>query len=80
MDPKTSQWIADMFLTDGILNLEFGKLLAQGKGSVHGVDKSAAMIKSAQELCKDRPNCTFEGTYSPVPPSSSHPHSPLPTH
>jgi hypothetical protein len=46
---------------DGILNIEFGKLVAQGKGSIHGIDSSAAMIKSAQELCKDVPTCTFEG-------------------
>ena len=59
-------------MVDGILNLEFGKLLAQGKGSVHGVDSSAAMIQSAQELCKDMPNCTFDGTdLLPCPALSS---------
>jgi ubiquinone/menaquinone biosynthesis C-methylase UbiE len=49
------------YCVDVILNIEFGKLVAQGKGSVHGIDSSAAMIKSAQELCKDVPTCTFEG-------------------
>ncbi|KAH8179441.1 WLM domain-containing protein [Sarocladium implicatum] len=60
LDLQKDDVLLDVGCGDGILNLEFGKLLAQGKGSVHGVDKSAAMIKSAQELCKDRPNCTFE--------------------
>jgi ubiquinone/menaquinone biosynthesis C-methylase UbiE len=53
---------ADHF-TDGILNLEFGKLVAQGNGAVHGIDSSAAMINAAKERCKDVPVCTFEGTY-----------------
>ena len=48
-------------LADGILDLEFSKVLAQGSGSVYGIDSSAAMIKAAQDLCKDTTNTTFEG-------------------
>lgn len=46
---------------DGILNLDFAKFLAEGTGSVHGIDSSAKMIASARDLCKDYNNCTFEG-------------------
>ncbi|KAL6863104.1 hypothetical protein ACO1O0_003348 [Amphichorda felina] len=47
-------------LADGILDLEFSNVLAQGSGSVYGIDSSAAMIKAAQDLCKDTTNTTFE--------------------
>ncbi|CEJ88825.1 hypothetical protein VHEMI04853 [[Torrubiella] hemipterigena] len=45
---------------DGILNAEFAKVLANGTGSVHGIDSSPAMIDAARELCKDSKNATFE--------------------
>ncbi|KAF5600992.1 hypothetical protein FPANT_1856 [Fusarium pseudoanthophilum] len=45
---------------DGILNAEFAKILAQGSGSMHGVDSSASMIEAARELCKDSQNSTFD--------------------
>ncbi|KAJ3473158.1 hypothetical protein NLG97_g10482 [Lecanicillium saksenae] len=65
---KVTQWldlqkddvILDIGCGDGILNLEFAKALAQGKGTIHGIDSSAAMIDAAKELCKDHPNATFE--------------------
>ena len=48
------------------MDLELAKILAQGKGSVHGIDGSDAMIAAANELCKEAPNCTFEGTVRAV--------------
>jgi ubiquinone/menaquinone biosynthesis C-methylase UbiE len=45
---------------DGILNVEFAKILAQGSGSMHGIDSSPSMIEAARELCKDAKNSTFE--------------------
>lgn len=50
-------------VTDGILNAEFAKILAQGNGSMVGIDSSASMIDSARELCKDSKNSTFEGAF-----------------
>lgn len=47
---------------DGVLDAEFSKIVAQGSGSVYGIDKSEAMIKAARELCKDTSKTTFEGT------------------
>lgn len=46
--------------SDGILNAEFAKVLAQGTGSQVGVDSSAAMIEASRQLCKDDKNSTFE--------------------
>ncbi|KAJ4164315.1 hypothetical protein LMH87_005992 [Akanthomyces muscarius] len=65
---KVTQWldlqkddvVLDIGCGDGILNLEFAKVLSQGKGSIHGIDSSAAMIEAAKELCKEHPNATFE--------------------
>lgn len=48
-------------IIDGILNIEFAKVLAQGNGSVHGIDSSPAMIDAAKKLCQDTPQATFEG-------------------
>lgn len=53
------------FHLDGILNVEFAKVLATGTGSVHGIDSSPAMIEAARELCKDSKNATFEGLKAP---------------
>ena len=50
-------------ITDGILNAEFAKVLAQGNGSVHGIDSSPAMIDAARKLCQDSPQATFEGMF-----------------
>lgn len=47
-------------VVDGILNAEFAKILAQGNGSMLGIDSSASMVDSARELCKDAKNSTFE--------------------
>lgn len=55
---------------DGVLTVDIGKVLSQGKGSLHGIDSSPAMIQAADQIVgKDGlKNCTFEGKHS-VPPS-----------
>ncbi|ATY64889.1 methyltransferase [Cordyceps militaris] len=66
---KVTQWldlqkddvVLDIGCGDGILNLEFSKVLSEGKGSIHGIDSSAAMIVAARDLCKEHPNATFKG-------------------
>ncbi|KAF7561818.1 hypothetical protein G7046_g2302 [Stylonectria norvegica] len=45
---------------DGILDLDFANLLAQGTGSVHGTDNSPAMVEASKQLCKDTTNATFQ--------------------
>lgn len=57
---------SELTFQDGILNVEFAKLLAQGTGTQHGIDSSASMIETARELSKEFSNTTFEG---PSPPS-----------
>lgn len=54
-------------LLDGVLDVEFGKTLAQGKGSLHGIDSSPSMITAAKKLVEDADlsNCQFQG-YVPV--------------
>ncbi|KAI8256872.1 putative methyltransferase [Colletotrichum sp. SAR11_239] len=48
--------------SDGILDVEFGKILAQGTGSLHGIDASPSMITAAEKLVADAglSNCKFE--------------------
>lgn len=48
---------------DGVLDIDIAKTLSQGKGSLHGIDSSPAMIQAAdQAAAKDGlKNCTFEG-------------------
>lgn len=60
-DYDTYRQVCMLMLADGILDLEFSKVLAQGSGSLYGIDSSAAMIQAAQDLCKDTSNTTFEG-------------------
>nr|XP_036577994.1 methyltransferase type 11 [Colletotrichum truncatum]KAF6785124.1 methyltransferase type 11 [Colletotrichum truncatum] len=47
---------------DGILDVEFGKILAQGSGSLHGIDASPSMITAAKKLVQNAglSNCQFE--------------------
>lgn len=54
---------------DGVLTVDIGKVLSQGKGSLHGIDSSPSMIQAADQIvAKDGlKNCTFEGKH-PVPP------------
>jgi hypothetical protein len=52
---------------DGILDVEFAKVLSEGTGSLHGIDSSEAMIEAAKKLCKDSDKCTFTGRTSLLP-------------
>ena len=57
---------------DGVLNVDFARILAQGTGRVHGIDSSAAMIAAAQASASSAglaDKATFEGT----PTSPTHP-------
>jgi hypothetical protein len=52
-------------LTDGVLNVQFAQTLAKGKGKIHGVDASEAMIAAAEKAAASdavaQNVCTFEG-------------------
>ncbi|OAR01676.1 hypothetical protein LLEC1_06415, partial [Akanthomyces lecanii] len=61
LDLQKDDVVLDIGCGDGILNLDFAKVLSQGKGSIHGIDSSAAMIDAAKDRCKEHPNATFEG-------------------
>ncbi|ROT43646.1 S-adenosyl-L-methionine-dependent methyltransferase [Sodiomyces alkalinus F11] len=71
---KVVQWldvgpddvILDIGCGDGLLDVEFGHVLAQGKGFLHGIDASPAMIEAATEAVAAagvQSNCTFHGTF-----------------
>ncbi|CAH0056702.1 unnamed protein product [Clonostachys solani] len=60
LDLQKDDVLLDVGCGDGILDVEFSKVLAQGTGSLYGIDSSEAMIKAAKELCKDTTNTTFE--------------------
>jgi len=55
-------------LTDGVLNLQIAQTLAKGKGRIHGVDTSEAMISAAKKAAASdavaKKVCTFEGKSS----------------
>ena len=53
----------DIKSTDGILDVEMAKVLAQGKGKLHGIDSSRAMIDASVKAIQDSgvDNSTFEG-------------------
>ncbi|KAM0667335.1 hypothetical protein ACQRIU_003200 [Beauveria bassiana] len=72
LDLQKDDVVLDIGCGDGILNLEFAKVLSQGKGTIHGIDSSAAMIDAAKDLCKEHPNATFEGMHHHNPPRSHH--------
>lgn len=50
---------------DGVLNVQFASILSKGKGRVHGVDASEAMISAARKAAASDGAagkvCTFEG-------------------
>ncbi|KAF5680815.1 hypothetical protein FHETE_203 [Fusarium heterosporum] len=52
LDLQKDDVLLDIGCGDGILNAEFAKILAQGTGSMHGIDSSDSMIQAARELCK----------------------------
>ncbi|KAH0444335.1 methyltransferase type 11 [Colletotrichum kahawae] len=62
LDVQKDDVILDIGCGDGILDVEFGKILAQGTGSLHGIDASPSMISAAEKLVADAglSNCKFE--------------------
>jgi len=54
-------------LIDGVLNIQFAQTLAKGKGRIHGVDASEAMISAAKKAASSdgvaEKVCTFEGEW-----------------
>lgn len=50
-------------LPDGVLNVQIGHVLAHGRGSIHGIDSSPAMIAAAEAAVRTAglSSCTFEG-------------------
>ncbi|KAM5355538.1 hypothetical protein ACJ41O_002184 [Fusarium nematophilum] len=60
LDLQKDDVLLDIGCGDGVLNAEFAKLLAQGSGSMHGVDSSPSMIDAARRLCEGAENSTFE--------------------
>ena len=52
---------------DGVLNIQIAETLAKGKGRIHGIDSSTAMINTAKldaEKAGVEKLCTFEGRLS----------------
>lgn len=52
-------------MVDGVINIHLAQTLAKGKGRIHGVDASEAMIGAARKAAASGPAaekvCTFEG-------------------
>ncbi|OHW94166.1 methyltransferase type 11 [Colletotrichum incanum] len=79
---KVVQWlnvqkddvILDVGCGDGVLDVDFGKILAQGKGSLHGIDASPAMISAAKKAVEGAglSNCEFEALHWILRPTGSH--------
>ncbi|EFX03822.1 methyltransferase type 11 [Grosmannia clavigera kw1407] len=62
LDVQKDDVILDIGCGDGVLDVSIGHILAQGHGSVHGIDSSLAMITSAETAVRTAglSNCTFE--------------------
>ncbi|OHE96722.1 methyltransferase [Colletotrichum orchidophilum] len=62
LDVQKDDVILDVGCGDGVLDVEFGKVLSQGKGSLHGIDASPAMISAAKKAVQvaGLSNCEFE--------------------
>ncbi|GJC84172.1 putative methyltransferase C70.08c [Colletotrichum liriopes] len=54
LDVQKDDVILDVGCGDGVLDVEFGKILAQGNGSLHGIDASPAMISAAKKAVEGR--------------------------
>ncbi|EGY15658.1 methyltransferase [Verticillium dahliae VdLs.17] len=64
LDVQKDDVILDIGCGDGVLNIEFAKVLSQGQGAVHGIDASPSMISAAARAAEAAPGgdrCTFEG-------------------
>lgn len=68
LDIQKDDHILDIGCGDGVLDVEFGRVLAEGSGSLHGVDSSPAMIDAARKAVGDAglQKCTFDGKFSPL--------------
>ncbi|KAF3342522.1 hypothetical protein VD0001_g1790 [Verticillium dahliae] len=63
LDVQKDDVILDIGCGDGVLNIEFAKVLSQGQGAVHGIDASPSMISAAARAAEAAPGgdrCTFE--------------------
>ncbi|KAK1716537.1 methyltransferase [Colletotrichum lupini] len=62
LDVQKDDVILDVGCGDGVLDVEFGKVLSQGKGSLHGIDASPGMISAAKNAVSAAglSNCEFE--------------------
>ncbi|KAL3423433.1 methyltransferase type 11 [Phlyctema vagabunda] len=63
LDVQPDDLILDIGCGDGVLNLQIAKTLATGKGKIHGIDSSAAMIAAATrdaQAADVSSICTFE--------------------
>ncbi|KXH37097.1 methyltransferase [Colletotrichum simmondsii] len=62
LDVQKDDVILDVGCGDGVLDVEFGKVLSQGKGSLHGIDASRGMISAAKKAVSAAglSNCEFE--------------------
>ncbi|KXH65015.1 methyltransferase [Colletotrichum nymphaeae SA-01] len=62
LDVQKDDVILDVGCGDGVLDVEFGKVLSQGKGSLHGIDASPGMISAAKKAVSAAglSNCEFE--------------------
>ncbi|TDZ68076.1 putative methyltransferase [Colletotrichum trifolii] len=62
LDVQKDDVILDIGCGDGILDVDFGQILAQGSGSLYGIDASASMICTAEKLVAEAglTNCKFE--------------------
>ncbi|KAK1529239.1 methyltransferase [Colletotrichum costaricense] len=62
LDVQKDDVILDVGCGDGVLDVDFGKVLSQGKGSLHGIDASPGMISAAKNAVSAAglSNCEFE--------------------
>ena len=63
LDVQKDDAVLDIGCGDGIIDLQFADVLAQGAGRLHGIDSSVAMIEAAEKATNDAgiANATFEG-------------------
>jgi ubiquinone/menaquinone biosynthesis C-methylase UbiE len=50
LDVQKDDRILDIGCGDGVLDVDFAHVLAEGEGSLHGVDSSAAMIETTNRV------------------------------
>ncbi|OTA57512.1 methyltransferase domain-containing protein [Hypoxylon sp. EC38] len=62
LDPQKDDVILDIGCGDGVVNLQIQEVLAQGSGSIHGIDASPTMIEAATQAANEAgaSKCTFE--------------------